>query len=478
MDASSNPKSSHLAFRNAEANFSGLDPKTIAALVESAADIALVIEDGKVRDISIASDELSKSGFGSGWVGKPWIDTVSPESRAKIEALLTRTGPDNPPRARQVNHPSGALRDVPVAYRTVHVDGKGGVIALGRDLRAASELQQRLIKAQQDLERDYAMMRQAEARYKVIFEAVSEPLLIVDGDTLRVDAANPAASEELGLPFDSLAGSDLADLFAPGALRPLERLAASAIAQGRAGPDTIPGKEIQGKAGQSFALTASTFGQGKDLRLILRLNGGRSGQAAARTSQPLLLALENLPDGLVIADRDLRIVTANRAFAEIVHVSNPAALAGARLADFIGRSQTDLNVLLSAIRTNGAARNFATVLHDRFGAEEDVEISGVVTEDAAGALYGFSIRNVARRMSADPPISEELPRSVEHLTNLVGRMPLKDIVRDSTALIERLCIEAALRLTDDNRASAAEILGLSRQGLYSKLNRFGFEDKE
>jgi len=56
-------------------------------------------------------------------------------------------------------------------------------------------------------------------------------------------------------------------------------------------------------------------------------------------------------------------------------------------------------------------------------------------------------------------------------------MPLKDIVRDSTTLIERLCIEAALKLTDDNRASAAEILGLSRQGLYSKLKRFGIEDK-
>jgi hypothetical protein len=34
-------------------------------------------------------------------------------------------------------------------------------------------------------------------------------------------------------------------------------------------------------------------------------------------------------------------------------------------------------------------------------------------------------------------------------------------------LIERLCIEAALRITHDNRASAAEMLGLSRQGFYA-----------
>jgi DNA-binding NtrC family response regulator len=43
-------------------------------------------------------------------------------------------------------------------------------------------------------------------------------------------------------------------------------------------------------------------------------------------------------------------------------------------------------------------------------------------------------------------------------------------------MIEKLCIEAALDLTDDNRASAAEMLGLSRQSLYVKLRRYGMAD--
>jgi DNA-binding NtrC family response regulator len=46
-------------------------------------------------------------------------------------------------------------------------------------------------------------------------------------------------------------------------------------------------------------------------------------------------------------------------------------------------------------------------------------------------------------------------------------------VRGTTDVIERLCIEAALKLTGDNRAAAAQMLGLSRQSLYSKLRRFG-----
>ena len=71
-----------------------------------------------------------------------------------------------------------------------------------------------------------------------------------------------------------------------------------------------------------------------------------------------------------------------------------------------------------------------------------------------------------------------MTRSVEQLTELVGRVSLKELVRETTDVIERLCIEAALELTRDNRASAAEMLGLSRQSLYVKLRRYGLGDLE
>jgi DNA-binding NtrC family response regulator len=52
------------------------------------------------------------------------------------------------------------------------------------------------------------------------------------------------------------------------------------------------------------------------------------------------------------------------------------------------------------------------------------------------------------------------------MTKLVGKVPLKDLVRETTDIIERLCIEAALQISENNRASAADMLGLSRQSLY------------
>jgi transcriptional regulator PpsR len=90
--------------------------------------------------------------------------------------------------------------------------------------------------------------------------------------------------------------------------------------------------------------------------------------------------------------------------------------------------------------------------------------------------FGFTIRNIGRRLSADSRAGRDVPRSVEQLTELVGRVSLKDLVREAIDVIERLCIEAALELTGDNRASAAEMLGLSRQSLYVKLHRYGLGD--
>ena len=67
---------------------------------------------------------------------------------------------------------------------------------------------------------------------------------------------------------------------------------------------------------------------------------------------------------------------------------------------------------------------------------------------------------------------------MEQLRELVGRVSLKEIVRESADLIEKMCIEAALDVSGNNRASAAQLLGLSRQGLYSKLRRFGLSESE
>jgi transcriptional regulator PpsR len=143
---------------------------------------------------------------------------------------------------------------------------------------------------------------------------------------------------------------------------------------------------------------------------------------------------------------------------------------------WLGRSSVDLNVLIGNLKQHGVLRLFPTTLRSGYGESGAIEISAVAVTDGPQPCLGFSIRDVGRRLPAEGRGNRQLPRSADQLTGLVGRLPLKDIVGETTDLIERLCIEAALELTRDNRASAAEMLGLSRQSLYVKLRRYGIQD--
>jgi transcriptional regulator PpsR len=117
-------------------------------------------------------------------------------------------------------------------------------------------------------------------------------------------------------------------------------------------------------------------------------------------------------------------------------------------------------------------------MRGEYGSSEEVEVSAVAVAGGDQPCFGLTIRIAGRRPPAGSPRPGSRTDAVSHLTELVGRVPLKELVRETTDVIEKLCIEAALELTDDNRASAAEMLGLSRQSLYAKLRRYGLGDLE
>ena len=123
-------------------------------------------------------------------------------------------------------------------------------------------------------------------------------------------------------------------------------------------------------------------------------------------------------------------------------------------------------------------RNYATKLAGEYGSPRAVEIS--VTRLMAGTqtIFAFVLRDANRSdvSHARPhPASDESMRSV---AELVGSATLKDIVAETTNVVEKMCIETAVRLTMNNRVAAAEMLGLSRQSLYVKLRKFNLLSRE
>jgi transcriptional regulator PpsR len=207
--------------------------------------------------------------------------------------------------------------------------------------------------------------------------------------------------------------------------------------------------------------------------LIVRIEPVVAGAAERRIDATLTDVVERMPDAFVLADRELKVLAANAAFVELAEMPSADRVVGANLGTWLGRPGIDLDLIVGQLREHGSVRNLSTIFRGAAGAQEEIEISGVIAAIEGKDCYGFTIRNVARRLRDTPVASRDMPRSVDQLTELVGRISLKEIVRESTDMIERLCIEAALAYTSDNRASAAEILGVSRQSLYSKLHRHG-----
>ncbi len=397
------------------------------------------------------------------------------ESRPKVEALLRDAAAQAPSRWRHVNHPSPAGADIPVLYSAVQVGPHGRIIAVGRDLRTVATLQQRLIDAQQSMERDYARLRSAEARYRLLFQSSSEAMLIVDAATRRVVEANPAADRLLARSGRPLVGQTFPVGLGGDRAAPVLAMLAGVRASGRAGEVRARGAGGE----QEMAVAASLFRQDDTSLFLVRLvTGARAADDAGdrKIEAGLLEAVASGPDGFVLTGPDGRILSANGAFLDLAELTSEAQARGESLERWLARSNVDLNVLLTNLRQHGSVRLFATTLRGEHGATAEVEISAVAVPSDHRPCFGFVIRDVGRRLPAEPRAVRELPRSVQQLTELVGRVPLKELVRETTDVIERLCIEAALELSGDKRASAADMLGLSRQSLYVKLRRYGLGD--
>ena len=452
----------------------GLDAETVAGLIVSSADIALILDRrGIIRDLAIPNGELLAE-LGADWIGKSLVEVVTEDSRPKIELLLRDLGTAQV-RARQVNHPLGDGRTVPIVYALSALDEDGRCVAQGRDLRAVAALQQRLIEAEQSLERDYSRLRLAETRYRLLLQSIGDAVITVDAGTQKVVELNAAAARLFGDDAKRMTGRPFVEAFNSQTGRLVGDWLTGLRTAGRADPLRLR----PNGAARDYRLNGTLFRQDNASHALLRLEplGEASSRFGAAAGAGALAEIaQRLPDAIVVTGTDGRIITTNRAFLDLVQLATDEQARNESLERWLGRPGVDLGVLVANLKQHGTVRLFATTMRGEYGAITEVEISAVSIEEGGEACLGFSIRNVDRRRPSETRPGRELPRSVEQLTELVGRVSLKELVRETTDVIERLCIEAALELTRDNRASAAEMLGLSRQSLYVKLRRYGLGD--
>ena len=450
--------------------FQTLDARAAASLLAVAGDIAVLVDPGGiVRDVSMGPTDVAGD-LSREWVGRAWQDTATGETKLKIDTLLREVAAKGVSKRRQVNHTTSSGADLPIAYTAVRVGEDGSVVAVGRDMRHLSSLQQRLVEAQQAMERDYWRLRHVETRYRLLFQLASDGILVIDASTMKVLDANTAAGQVFGDVSDRLIGRTFPFGVDVKSARTLEELVTAARGAGRAGDVTISLVDSD----RDWHVSASCFRQESATLLLVRLSpadSGESVQADASTQGRIRTLIERSPDAFVVTDLDGHIMEANRSFLDVAELASLEQARGALLSTFIGRPGADFPVFVSMLKKHGAVRLVATAARGSHGAQTEVEVSAVWVPDAEEPCIGFTMRDIGRRLASGPQGARDLTRAVEELTSLVGRVTLKDLVRDTVDLVERHFIEAALELTNDNRTSAAEVLGVSRQSLYVKLRR-------
>jgi transcriptional regulator PpsR len=452
-----------------------LDQPVAARLIASASDLALILDrDGKILEVSLGDAIESNPGWKK-LNGKRWVETVTVESRGKVEQLLAEARNGQTSRSREINQKADGVGEIPLRFSGVLLDEDERVVAMGRDLRPLASMQQRMVSTQLAMDRDYGRLRDADTRYRVLFHVTLEGVLVVDASTRRVLECNPSAASMVGEPAAALQGKSLQEVFEPRSWPKVQGLIAAVEAGAR--PADIQAS-LLGQTDGEMTVSGLLFRQSGAALLLLRFwsASGASGTRVSRASR-MLAVLESMPDGFVVTGQDRRILTANAAFCELVQQANEQQVIGEPLDRWLGRPGVDLNIMLANMREHGTIRNFSTIIRGDYGPVQEAQVTGVTALDGKVPCVGFTIRVVSSRLTSTPT-STVMPRSITQLRELVGRVPLKDLVRESADLIERLCIESALDVSGNNRASAAQLLGLSRQGLYSKLRRHGMAESD
>jgi transcriptional regulator PpsR len=433
-------------------------------------DLTLLLDlDGVIRKATLANgfaDETLTT-----WEGRPWRDTVADIAGEELQRIVADARRTGLAAFRQIvqRFPSG--RELPIEYTTIRLGGQAGLMAVGRSLQAVSELQSRLLAAQHAREQDYWKLREIETRYRLLFDASHEAVLLLAADTLRVVEANPAALRELGLSH----GWEFPAEVAANDLAPFRAMLQRVRDQGRA-----PGILVHlGPSRTPWMLRASLMAGDPDARFLLQIAPVVAPvppppSPDSSDPRPLDGVIARLPDGFVTFDASGRIRSANGAFLDLVQIAAEGAVIGDSLGRWVGMPGADLSVLLDNLRRHGMVRGFTTQLHGDLGSDIAVEITAAASTAGRTRLIGALVRDVGRH-AAETPAAMPLATALAALDGEVGKTPLLQAVKAATGVLERHYIEAALGQAKGNRTAAAELLGLSRQSLYVKLDRYGMD---
>lgn len=439
-------------------------PELARTFVALSSDIALVIDgSGVIRNVEQGEAEPIAPGASS-WVGQHWVDTVSGDTRGKIEKLLNEAAHEGIARRREVNHPLESGANLPVAYTAIRLGENGPVLAVGRDMRAIAAIQERFIETQRDMERGYWNARQAESRHRLLAQVASDAVLVVDPESFLILDVNPSAGRLFASAGEQLIGKHVTVGFGHPSRAAVNELLGAARSSGQSG-------EIRARllgSVTSASVAATSFRADAAMRLLVRVRADVADELALRDGASGLFAHgaqggHAAEDAVVVTDSSGRVQLANPAFLALLRLGHEDQARGRPLVEWLGTSDRPLAELISEVRRQGVVRRFGAIAKPADATAESIEVSAALLTEGDQECIGFTIRRAIVPPAPAAALPAGLREGLEVLAGRLGELPLAQLLHDATLLAERHFIRLGLERSGGNTEAAALLLGVRRE---------------
>ena len=456
--------------------YQNLSNNELSHIAQASADISFVLDDsGSIQDIYSHNQSLVKQ-IPDDLIGKKWLDVVEPDSRKKVQYLLDDADLNQVSKFRQINLSSNEKNiSLPILCATIKAMSNQKIIVIGKNLAEVAQLQQDLVAAQKNISQNYLQINQLEERFRSIFEIGTESIIILQADGgYPIVEINSNAIKRLLIAKKHYIGKSFLSLLPADELSKVTSFFQEMLEIGES-----KDLDVSFVGDKKIRISASSFINSGRPHLLLNLKPLELAQSAHLLESDSLTvkAIENNSYGFVVCTPEGLILKANKAFIKLSNAKGEQELIGNAIQNYLDSDTADFAQMMQSLKGKASAQSCISSINNNSSGIKLVDISAVSVAHPR-ACIGMIFRQMDSRQNKDKRIDKKLVRSSEELSMLVGKVPLKDILTETTDLIEELCIKAALDLSNDNRVSASEILGLSRQSLYIKLRKYGLVDSD
>ena len=450
----------------------GYEPQTksdiYTNIISEFGDINIILDTrGKILQIKTPAGSILKNL--NSWINKNIYDFLTIESKEKLNFHLTSLSDLSQSSTKwfELNHISENTGEFPVKYKGFKAANKKNVILIGNDLSPVAEIQKKFVNSQLALEREYSRYRSFETKYKALIEFSEEPLFLLDGVTGKILNLNDTAAKIINEKRDKLVGTSLSKFFNfKNNNEFIELLKSDEIVK-----NYNSNKNIKSK------FQSSIFRAENEVCIIVRLQKENEVKVKENELNNILNKFyDNTRYGIVFTDSIGTIKYINDSFISLCKIENQQLLIERPFSDFLARGIIDMKVLIEATLENGSTMPFKTQLISNYDIKTEIEITSTKTSINFVDYICFLISH--RPNESEPETENNINENVvsekatKKIMKLVGSAPLKDLVADTSDIVEKICIETALKMTKNNRVATAEMLNLSRQSLYVKLRKY------